>query len=191
MARRHYSDNDRAAALAVLAANDGNLSRTARETGVPLTTLKAWADAPDRAAPSEVRDELTRRLFEVMGQRELNPGYTPTNKPAGRCRRIGAGHVPAAACVYLVLCDGFAKIGMSTNLSARLVAMQSSCPHEIVVDTVARLDSRGAAADLEDELHDRYWHTHHRGEWFALSPFELNEVRSCLAGLSAAERGMG
>lgn len=53
--RRHYSDEARAAALAVLDANGGNLTRAAREAGVPLSTLKHWRDDRDRAAPAELR----------------------------------------------------------------------------------------------------------------------------------------
>lgn len=43
MARRHYSDRERAAARAKLEANGGNLTLTARETGISRYTLRAWA----------------------------------------------------------------------------------------------------------------------------------------------------
>ena len=42
--KRRYSDDERASALAALAANGGNVSKTAREQGVPPMTLKHWAD---------------------------------------------------------------------------------------------------------------------------------------------------
>ena len=42
---RKYTAAERAARLAVLKANGGNLARTARETGVPRTTLQSWAAA--------------------------------------------------------------------------------------------------------------------------------------------------
>lgn len=44
MARRTYSDRQRAEALAALDANGGNLYRTAEETGVPRGTLRRWAN---------------------------------------------------------------------------------------------------------------------------------------------------
>lgn len=65
MARRHYSDEARAAALAVLDANAGNVSRAAREAGVPRATLQLWAAGPDRAAPPEVRQEKRDEVAEV------------------------------------------------------------------------------------------------------------------------------
>jgi transposase-like protein len=48
-AKRRYSDEERAEALAALDANGGNLSRTARQTGVPRITLRQWAQG--RVAP--------------------------------------------------------------------------------------------------------------------------------------------
>lgn len=44
MAKRSYSDREKAEALAALDANGGNLARTARETSVPRATLKGWKD---------------------------------------------------------------------------------------------------------------------------------------------------
>lgn len=44
MARlRDYSDDERAHALAVLRSNNGNMKKTAQETGTPRSTLRAWA----------------------------------------------------------------------------------------------------------------------------------------------------
>lgn len=41
-ARRRYSDKERAAALAALTANAGNVLRTSRDTGIPRKTLELW-----------------------------------------------------------------------------------------------------------------------------------------------------
>jgi hypothetical protein len=43
MTRRSYSPEFRAVALAALAANAGNLKRTARQLGLPRKTLEGWA----------------------------------------------------------------------------------------------------------------------------------------------------
>lgn len=37
-----YSDNDRATALAALDANGGNVKATARQTGIPIGTIRHW-----------------------------------------------------------------------------------------------------------------------------------------------------
>jgi hypothetical protein len=41
--KRMYSDEEKASALAALAANGGNALLTAQQTGVPRTTLRKWA----------------------------------------------------------------------------------------------------------------------------------------------------
>jgi hypothetical protein len=41
--RREYSDDDKAAALTALAANNGNVKGTARLCGIPPKTLESWA----------------------------------------------------------------------------------------------------------------------------------------------------
>jgi hypothetical protein len=55
--RRHYSDEDRAEALAVLDANAGNLKRTARDLGIPRATLQEWAGGRVSAAVPELRHQ--------------------------------------------------------------------------------------------------------------------------------------
>lgn len=48
-----YTYNEKVTALAVLAANGGNLSKTSRETGITRRTLKLWA-ASEIADCSEI-----------------------------------------------------------------------------------------------------------------------------------------
>ncbi len=60
--RRQYTDEDREAALAALAANDGNVLRTAKDLGIPVKTLRNWAKG--RCHP-----ELTTELAQ-MGQQK-------------------------------------------------------------------------------------------------------------------------
>ena len=40
---RRYSDDERASALAALAANGGNVNRAAKEIGIPHDTLRRWS----------------------------------------------------------------------------------------------------------------------------------------------------
>src|SRR5262245_49394675 len=42
MPRRRYSDHEKAEALAMLAANAGNVAQTARQVNVPRQTLQHW-----------------------------------------------------------------------------------------------------------------------------------------------------
>ena len=43
MAKRSYSDEEKASALAALAANGGNVKLTSQQIGIPRTTLLKWA----------------------------------------------------------------------------------------------------------------------------------------------------
>jgi transposase-like protein len=67
--RRRYTDNDRASALAALAANAGNLTHTARQLGIPKRTLSQWAAGsrhPEATQAAEgKKGELADGLEEV------------------------------------------------------------------------------------------------------------------------------
>lgn len=74
MARRHYSDEERAAALAILDARGGRLAEAAKAARVPRQTLQRWIESIDRAAPPQLR--LDKRaelaaLFEAEAKAAL------------------------------------------------------------------------------------------------------------------------
>lgn len=66
MAKRSYSDNEKAAALLTLESNGGNLSRTSRELNIPISTLGEWRDG--RAVPdvAEIRNENRTPLVDRL-----------------------------------------------------------------------------------------------------------------------------
>lgn len=78
-----YTDSDRAAALAVLQANAGNMARTARETGVPRVTLLGWARDVDRQSRTadlaerkrvDLADIIRAELDAIFGAMEAKRG---------------------------------------------------------------------------------------------------------------------
>jgi transposase-like protein len=69
---RKYSAAERAAHLAVLKANGGNLARTARETGVPRNTLRTWA-----ADAGLDLKALAKEVLPVCGTARLTELGTP------------------------------------------------------------------------------------------------------------------
>lgn len=69
MAKRHYSDRERAAALAIYDSTADQAHRlrdAARQAGVPKSTLEGWTKARDSAAPPEVRTEEKEALADVF-----------------------------------------------------------------------------------------------------------------------------
>jgi transposase-like protein len=72
--RRRYTDNERAAALTALAANGGNVERTARELGIPRKTLAQWARGqrhPEAAQMSHEKKALLADIYEEIAYRSL------------------------------------------------------------------------------------------------------------------------
>lgn len=66
MARRQWSDRDRAEALAALDANGGNVSRTAQALGVPRKTLAEWRDGRTNPEVAELRQEKKAGLADRL-----------------------------------------------------------------------------------------------------------------------------
>lgn len=66
--QRHWVPEARAEVLAVLIANGGNVSKTARETGAPGATIRMWRDAPEKAAPAEVRERARKELADEVDE---------------------------------------------------------------------------------------------------------------------------
>lgn len=70
MAKHSYTDAERAAALAVLQANGGNMLRTSKATGIPRTTLITWAGDVERQARMPEVERARFDLADVI-EREL------------------------------------------------------------------------------------------------------------------------
>ena len=94
MARRTYTDDQREAALACLAANSGNYKKTEAETGISRATLRGWANGEPGQSPTiatikeqlrssfleqirEVREAASKRMLELI------PAETDLHKVAG------------------------------------------------------------------------------------------------------------
>jgi transposase-like protein len=65
---RSYSEDDRAAALAALLANGGNLKRTARDTGVPESTLRKWSRSVPPAGGAQECAQKSAVSAEAVGR---------------------------------------------------------------------------------------------------------------------------
>jgi transposase-like protein len=63
--RRSYTPEQRAQVLA-LVAGGAAVKRTARETGIPESTVRMWRDDPEGAAPPDVRERAVRTLSEEI-----------------------------------------------------------------------------------------------------------------------------
>lgn len=67
MARATYTEADKAQAYVVLTTNDGNVKRTARDTGVPENTVRRWKQFwEENGPPSE--EEVEQAVGEFLDE---------------------------------------------------------------------------------------------------------------------------
>lgn len=72
MGKTTYTDEQKALALATLAANGGNVKRTTRETGLPEQTIRDWKKQAERGAtPPAVQAALPAATDQFVGDAEL------------------------------------------------------------------------------------------------------------------------
>lgn len=69
--------------------------------------------------------------------------------------------------------NGYTKIGISTNIEARLSGLQIGNPDEIQIFTVIRFSSVQLATQAELMLHKKYAKYRKNGEWFSLDCNQL------------------
>src|SRR5690554_3963581 len=94
MAKRRYTDADRETALAALAANGGNVSRTAEQLGIPRKTLQNWASGTHHPEAAEnghrKKGELAAALEEIAWKlAESIPGKIPSAPLAQTATALG------------------------------------------------------------------------------------------------------
>lgn len=68
------------------------------------------------------------------------------------------------------------KIGATTNLRARLLALQNASPVPLVL-----IQSIAGGKDEERVLHQRWAHLRSHGEWFEASPELMHFIRTACA----------
>lgn len=59
-----FTDAQKAAAYIALQANEGNVLRTTRETGIPQTTLRRWKDEWDRNGAPDTSDPVVAKALD-------------------------------------------------------------------------------------------------------------------------------
>ena len=94
-----------------------------------------------------------------------------------------------AQIVYFIRCQQFVKIGISKNPAARLQQIRrgggSHFPRLLDVETSELIATEAGGFAREKELHARFAHLRHTGEWFTEAP-ELTEYIESLSERSAA-----
>jgi transposase-like protein len=72
MPKRRYSDDDRANAIAALAANGGFVKTTARQLGIPAKTLENWSKGTRHPEAANMGDIKKKHLADALGRLTLS-----------------------------------------------------------------------------------------------------------------------
>jgi hypothetical protein len=88
--RHGYTDSARADALAALAANGGNFTRTAAQLGIPRRTLQHWAKGECAPQVRELAQQKKGPLADAFEElaRELLGGMTPEKMAAATLQQL-------------------------------------------------------------------------------------------------------
>jgi hypothetical protein len=93
-ARRSYSDEQKAEALAGLDANAGNVARTARQLGLPRKTLDQWAKGRAHPGVAKLRHQKKEELADHL------------EALAGRLLDAMPGKIAGASLIHLAVAVG-------------------------------------------------------------------------------------
>lgn len=147
--RQQYTDQAKAAAFTALEVNDGNIKRTARELGLPVSTLRRWRDQWEKDQNLPAAEDLIAATGDFL-------------EDAERVRNLGLqkleakllnneGTVAQISTVIGILDD---KIARAKGLADRVTEHKITLPsRDEIVQALAGLQ-QGAieAAAMRDEV---------------------------------------
>lgn len=129
--RRSFSDNDKAAALAALDANGGNVYRTAKELNVPRSTLQEWANGRVSHDVPELRQQKRQDLHELF----LNEIYAIAELMPTKRHEATYSQLATAAGIFTD------KVQLLTGKATQRTEASAKVEHAIQEDTVEQLSA--------------------------------------------------
>lgn len=126
MARATYSAEDKARAYVVLQTNDGNLKRTARDTGIPEPTIRRWRNEWAEGGPppvEQVEQAATDYLSEAERVRDLSLRRIKERLESDNVKDQGT--LPQLATVYGIVTD---KIDRARGIADKRVEHRVALP---------------------------------------------------------------
>jgi transposase-like protein len=147
--RQQYTDQAKAAAFAALEVNDGNVKRTARELGLPISTLRRWRDEWDANKNLPAAEDLIVATGDFIEDAERVRNLALKKLEAKILN--GEGTVAQVATVLGILDD---KIARAKGLADRVTEHKITLPSrdEIVAALEGLQAGAIAAANERDEV---------------------------------------
>jgi transposase-like protein len=148
VARAAYTESEKAHVYVVLTANEGNVKRTARDTGTPEQTVRRWRDEWQKNGPpqEQVVQEATQDYVASLAQtRDL-----ALQRMHERLVR-DEGTLPQIATVFGVLTD---KINIAQGLDVKRVEHTHNLPsadqvRELMSGFVSGMQALAVAREAE------------------------------------------
>jgi transposase-like protein len=156
VARASYTDEDKARVFTVLTVNEGNIKRTAREVGVPYTTVSDWkkewekSGGPPPSVEAKVAVVATQMVDRFTHVRDM-----ALDKVAELIPQATERNIPALTTLVGVLTD---KIDRANGLDKRKIEVEHTIqtPEEVsnilkglVIGAVAAANERHEIIDAE------------------------------------------
>lgn len=126
MARATYTDADKANVYVVLTTNEGNVKRTARDTGVPENTVRRWKQYWETNGPPAL-EEVQKAVADYANTLEetRNLSLLRINQKLSSENPKDWGTLPQLATVFGVLTD---KIDRARGIADRRVEHRHVLP---------------------------------------------------------------
>lgn len=186
--RKRYDDKFRASAVVMLEAAGypgklGALATTAKHIGVPERTLSRWFNGEQNEPPTDMvvtmKDSLPENLISFLEANKSTRFDWTENVPRGKLDT-------QERYVYLIRESwrGMVKIGIATDLYARVASMQAGCPQDLKV--IGYFMTAHAKA-FESHLHQRFSHKLYSGEWFELNDDDIRLILDYHEGFVAVD----
>lgn len=126
MPRATYSAEDKARAYVVLQTNEGNLKRTARDTGIPEPTIRRWRNEWASGGPPDL-DMVEKAAIDYVSEaekvRDLSLQRIRERLESSSVKVQGT--LPQLATVFGIVTD---KIDRARGLDKRVVEHQLALP---------------------------------------------------------------
>lgn len=156
MSRATYTPEDKARVYVVLVTNEWNVKRTARDTGLPETTVSRWKKEW-KDNPPQVDDEITEAVVEYVSEMEKTRDLAlkRMHERLNSSDKKDQGTLPQIATVFGVLQDKIDRangIGATSTVTHR---HELPSPDEIRATLGALVESVQAGHIVrEEEIED-------------------------------------
>jgi hypothetical protein len=133
-------------------------------------TMQGFTDAM-HASYVEARQLSGKVSFSCNGL--VASSETLSWKPIGLYNKFSTSTNKAKKYIYLIEAAGYVKIGITNRVGERVCQIQTGNPFTVTLLHAVEVSS---ATEVEKALHTRYVEVNKRGEWFDLSPEQIEET---------------